>query len=116
MSAQLIKLITTKAKKNHNKTMRTWVLANELVEQGNGITFFPYFCNEGDHYSLHLFFFDTLKQKNIEVVGGRWIDDYIFETGIKLLPMAVSYLESGRPNAVFIEFAVIKRLESIFSN
>jgi len=99
-----------------NKTMRAWVKANELVEQGQGITFFPYFCNEGSHYSLHLFFFSKNKQKNIEVINGCWVKDYIFKTGVKLLPMAVSYSDDGRPTAVLIEFSIVSTLESLFSN
>lgn len=118
MSAQLTRVIATKQTVLPGREVkRKWVGANELVDVGNGITFFPYFCREtADDYSLHFFFFNNNKQENIEVTEGEWIKQYLFEVGIKFLPMAISYTNTGRPDAVLIEFSVNTLWAAALSN
>jgi len=115
MSAQVIKLITTKQKVvAHDKT-RCWVSDNQSFELGNGFYFYPKFYRSGNDVCLTLVIHNDDCSELIRPKPGKWVSSFVFNTGISFMPMAIGFDKSTGKPAVFVELVSISNKVS-FNN
>jgi len=114
MSAKLIQLITTKQAANLYKTKRAWIGVYQEVKLVNGVSFYPVVNRDGDSFYLSLIFLDKGKRKRVDVKPGKWISERSIKTGVRFLPMAISFSNDGEAEAVFFEAASISDQIELF--
>lgn len=109
MSAEIIEIYATPKPTPYFKKRRFWLTLFDIADLGNNVALMPLMSSASGTNKLVLMFFNAAGQKSVRPQTGKWVNDILLETGLKLMPLAYSdCTESGDPG-IFLEVVSVRK-------